>query len=85
MPLQIRKIIIRSKSDKSYGNAISDAKNKDTNEKELRKANSHIKIHISRSSILFNLFLINSTRQKSVLSSVLSIPVSIQHDPEIFL
>lgn len=55
---------------------MSDATDGDTKAKELGTTNFHIKIHIPRLSILPNLSVVSSTKQKSTLS-----PVSPMLDP----
>lgn len=53
---------------------------KDIKERKLGIANFYIKIHILRSLIFLNLFLINSTKHKLILLLVSSMSVYIKHN-----
>lgn len=56
------KIVTKSGLDKSEKDEMSNATDKDTKEKELGTSNSSIKVHISHSSVLHNLFTLDSTK-----------------------
>lgn len=74
----------KNESNKSYGDKISNLTDKSTEKKELRKVDSHIKIHILWLLILLNLSSINFIKQKLVLPLVLSISVFTKYNLESF-
>ncbi len=61
---------------------MSDATDKGNEEKELGTSNSSIKVYILRSSLWLNSSSLNSTKQKSTSSPVLSMLDPAKHDPQ---
>lgn len=76
------KIIIKSDLDNKEKDEISNAIDKNIEEKELKISNSNIKVHILRSSVLLNLSSLNSIKQKWTLSPVSSMLDSTKHNPQ---
>lgn len=77
-----RKMVIKSDSNKSERDEISDVTDKNTKKTELGISNSSIKIHISCSLVWLNLSALNSTKQKLILSPVLSMLDPTKHNPQ---
>ncbi len=75
-----RKIVIKSDSNKSKRDQISNATDKDTKEKELDTFNYNIKVYISRSLVRLNLSALNSIKQKLTLSPVRSMLDPAKHN-----
>lgn len=60
---------------------MSDTIDEDTKEKQKGISNFSIKVHILHSSVLLNSSILNSTKQKLVLSQILSMLNTSKYDP----
>lgn len=66
-PEKNRRIIMKSDSNESKRDEMSNEIDEDIKEKEFEISNSSIKVHISHSLILLNLSALNSIKQKLTL------------------